>query len=95
MGFRAACLPDRPLWERQCDGSVAFARGKNAVLYAGALTGGTQSIVAVDISNGQNLWKRPMQLQGAPVPWGMAVDAEGRIVATLAGGQVMCFGPPS
>lgn len=95
IGFRSACLPDRPLWERQCDGSVAFARGKNAVLYAGALTGGTASIVAVDISNGRNLWKRPMQLQGAPVPWGMAVDAEGRIVATLAGGQVMCFGPAS
>jgi outer membrane protein assembly factor BamB len=88
-------LPARPLWEHQSDGSVAFARCKNAVLFAGARPAGTSSIVAVDIKSGQRLWKRPLQLQSSPVPWGMAVDRDGRIIATLTDGQVMCFGPTS
>jgi outer membrane protein assembly factor BamB len=88
-------LPQRSLWEYECDGSVAFARSKNAVLFAGTRPSGTPTIVAVDIRSGRRFWKRPIQLQSPPVPWGMAIDGDGRIIATLSGGQVMCFGPTS
>ncbi len=86
-------IRDRPLWEFQCEGSVALARGRNAVLFAGARPQGAPCIDAVDLRSGERLWRGPMQLQGPPVPWGMAIDSDGRIVATLKDGQVMCFGP--
>jgi outer membrane protein assembly factor BamB len=37
------------------------------------------------------LWQQP--LPGAPVRWGVAIDAKGRIVAVTRKGQVVCFGP--
>jgi len=86
-------VADRPLWEFQCDGSVAFARCRNAVLFAGAKPQGVPSIDAVDVGNGEKLWKQSMTLQSPPVPWGMAIDGDGRIIVSLADGHVMCFGP--
>ena len=88
-------VESRPLWQYECDGSVAFARGKNAVLFAGARPLGAVTITAVDINSGKNFWKRPAVLESQLVPWGMAVDRDGRVVVTLIDGQLMCFGPPS
>ncbi|MCP5111940.1 MAG: PQQ-like beta-propeller repeat protein, partial [bacterium] len=88
-------VPDRPLWEAACDGSVAFLRAKNVVMYAGKLPQGTASFVVMNIETGERMWERPIELPGPPVPWGMAVDGGGRVIATLADGQVVCFGPAS
>ena len=37
-----------------------------------------------------DIWELP--LPGEPVRWGIAVDAEGRIIVTMKSGQVACFG---
>jgi len=75
----------KPLWERNCSESVALAVCKNAVVVANS-----SEIAALDLKDGRVLWTRP--LPSSPVPWGLAVDREGRIVVTLEDGQVLCFG---
>ena len=35
-------------------------------------------------------WSHPLPAE--PVRWGMAVDAQGRVVVALRNGQVVCFG---
>jgi outer membrane protein assembly factor BamB len=92
-GWAKLDIPDRPLWEQECQGSVAFARAKNAVLYAGSVSQGPPFVAAVDIKTGGRLWKRGVQLSAPPVRWGLAVDSEGRIIVTMKDGHVMCFGP--
>ena len=82
-----------PLWKQNCEGSVAFVRCKNAVLYAGTAPDGEPCIRALDIQTGEEIWKHPRVLLSSPVAWGMAVDAKGRIVTALNDGQVMCYGP--
>jgi outer membrane protein assembly factor BamB len=52
-------------------------------------------VMAFDIKTGERLWRRPLQLHAPPVLWGMAVDRDGRIIAALKDGHVMCFGPGS
>jgi outer membrane protein assembly factor BamB len=86
-------LQHSSLWEYVCEGSVAFARCKNAVLVGGVRPRGSASVEALDIRSGKRLWERSLQLQGEPVPWGMAMDGKGRVVVTIQGGAVMCFGP--
>ena len=86
-------ISEKPFWEFPCEGSVAFARSKNAVLFAGARPQGVPSIDAVDVEKGGRFWKRPLILESPPVPWGVAIDRDGRIIATLKDGHVMCFGP--
>ena len=93
QGWGKFDIPDKPLWEYDCDGSVALARCKNVVLYAGTGPEGPASVEAVDIGDGKKFWQWGKPLQGPPVDWGMAVDSKGRIVVALKDGQVMCFGP--
>jgi outer membrane protein assembly factor BamB len=85
-------VKEQPLWERNCSGSVAFVRCKNAVLLAGAGSPGAALIEAVDIKSGKRFWRLPRLLPGAPVPWGLAVDAQGRVVVVLENGAVVCYG---
>ena len=74
-----------PVWSDAFEGSVAVAIGRNAVVVA------TRSnLHALDIDSGRILWTQP--LPAAPVPWGLALDGGGRIVVTLEGGVVLCFG---
>jgi len=40
--------------------------------------------------NGAPLWTQP--LPAPPVRWGIAVDAQGRIIVSLRNGQILCFG---
>ena len=75
----------KPLWEYNCDGSVAIAVCKNAVVVAKK-----SEIVALNLKNGKVLWTTP--LVSAPVPWGLAIDRDGRTVVTLENGQVLCLG---
>ena len=75
----------KPLWEYNCKESVALALCKNAVVVAKP-----SEIVALNLQDGSVLWTQPLPL--SPVPWGLAVDREGRVIVTLENGQVVCFG---
>jgi hypothetical protein len=76
---------DKPLWQRSCEGSLALAVARNAVVIADSAR-----IVAVELSSGKRLWSQ--KLPSAPVPWGMAIDRAGRVILTLVDGRVVSFG---
>jgi len=44
----------------------------------------------LNLQDGKMLWSQ--SVPSAPVPWGLAVDRDGRVVVTLEDGQVLCFG---
>ena len=48
-------------------------------------------LVALTVADGTTRWTHP--LPAAPVPWGVIVDRDGRIVVSLQDGRVLCFGP--
>lgn len=75
----------KPSWEFDCPKSVAVAVCQNAVLIATP-----NELTALSLQDGHLLWKQP--LPAAPVPWGLAVNREGKVVITLEGGRVVCFG---
>jgi outer membrane protein assembly factor BamB len=74
----------KPLWEHPCKDSLAFALCQNAALVATAT-----ELTALDLQDGRVLWTQP--LAAPPVPWGLAVARDGRVIATLEGGGVVCF----
>ena len=78
-------VPQKPLWQHDCPGSIAVAVAKNAVLIADA-----SHVTALNLSNGKQLWTQP--LPAAPVPWGLAVNRTGRTILTLVDGQVLAIG---
>jgi len=78
-------IQNKPLWEFSCEGSVALALCKNAVVVAKKA-----EIVAINLQDGRILWTQPVP--ASPVPWGLAVDRDGRAIVTLKNGQVFCFG---
>ena len=47
-------------------------------------------LVAQSPADGQVLWEQPLPAE--PVRWGVAVDAQGRIVVVLVDGRVLCLG---
>ena len=75
----------KPLWEYNCQASVALAVCRNAVVVAKK-----SEIVALNLQDGSILWVHP--IPSAPVPWGLAIDREGRVIVTLKNGHVLCFG---
>ncbi len=78
-------VKDQPLWHHKCPDSVALAVTRNAVVVAD-----NKQVRAVSLITGQPMWTH--ELPAAPVAWGMAVDAEGRVVLTLRDGRVICIG---
>jgi outer membrane protein assembly factor BamB len=84
-------IPDEPIWEVDVEGSSAIAICKNAVVLASIPESGVSSVGAGYIDDGKFLWG--YELPASPVPWGLAVDSEGRVIVTLKDGQVMCYGP--
>ena len=79
-------VPDlEPLWTSPCPGTAAVAVGAHAVVLAGE-----SGIRALDLDDGAELWSHP--LPAAPVPWGLAVDRDGRAIVTLEDGRVLAFG---
>ncbi len=75
-----------PLWETEFRDSVAVALGRNALVVARP-----SDIVAYDLQKGRPLWTH--MLPGTPVPWGLALDRNGRVIVALQGGQILCYGP--
>jgi outer membrane protein assembly factor BamB len=73
-----------PLWERDCKESLALAVGRNAAVIANA-----SELAALDLKDGRVLWQQ--SLLAPVVPWGLAVDRDGRVLVTLEDGQVLCF----
>ncbi len=60
---------------------------KNAVVVADV-----SKVIAIDLNRGKQLWSQ--RLPSAPVPWGMAVDRNGRVILSLVDGRVLCIGSP-
>ena len=75
----------KPGWEFECPKSTALAVCPNAVVIAMP-----DAVIALNLQDGRLLWKQP--LPAAPVPWGLAVNREGKVIVTLEGGRVVCFG---
>jgi outer membrane protein assembly factor BamB len=78
-------VTEKPLWQYAFPGSLAVALTKNAVVVADA-----SKVTAIDLNSGNQLWSQ--RLPCAPVPWGMAVDRNGRVVLSLVNGRVLCLG---
>ena len=75
----------KPAWEFDCAKSAAVAVCPNAVLIATS-----KELIALSIQDGHLLWRHT--LPAAPVLWGLAVNREGKVIVTLEGGRVVCFG---
>jgi hypothetical protein len=73
------------LWAQNFKDSLALAVGPNAVVIATPT-----EVTALALKDGSILWKHA--LPAAPVPWGLAVNREGKVIVTLEGGRVICFG---
>lgn len=93
IGWGKLDIKGKPLWQHSADGSMAFARSKNAILFAGTGTNRAPSLEALNIKTGERLWRSSQPIQGSPVRWGMAVNRDGLVVVALKEGDVMCFGP--
>ncbi len=78
-------LPVQPTWTQQCADSTAVAVGKNAVLVSTP-----ECLVAFDLADGRELWST--RKWTPTVPWGMAVDRDGRIFVVLADGTIRGYG---
>ncbi len=74
----------KAVWEAPCKESLALAVGHNAVVVAR-----TTELAAFDLQDGRQLWTQP--LPAPPVPWGLCVSRDGRIIVTLENGKVLCF----
>ncbi len=75
----------KPLWQCDCRDSLALAVCQNAAVVATA-----SEVTALNLENGKTLWTQPLPC--SPVPWGLAVDRNGRVIVTLEDGKVICFG---
>jgi len=85
LDFNRLRIKNKPLWDYDCKDSVAMAVCKNAVVVACKST-----IIALDLQDGKVLWSESVPV--SPVPWGLAIDRDGRTVVTLEDGQVLCMG---
>ncbi len=75
----------KPRWEQSFPDSRAVAVTPIAVLIATPA-----ELTVLNLKDGSLLWKQP--LPAAPVPWGLAITRNGKIIITLEGGRVLCFG---
>ena len=82
---KAEIAGTKPLWVVDCPNAVALAIGSNAAVIA---TG--QELLAVDLRDGHRLWTQP--LPGSPVPWGLALQRDGRVIVALEQGAILSFG---
>jgi hypothetical protein len=73
-----------PQWAHKNKDILALAVAANAAVVATPT-----ELIAHDLQDGKVLWTQP--LPTSPVPWGLAINREGRIIVTLEGGQVVCF----
>ena len=81
-------IKNDPLWEYDCGEAYAMVRCNNAIVLSAKRQ--TNLIEVLDINNGKRLWSHSSI--PSPLPWGLIVDREGRIIVTLKDGQIICFG---
>ncbi len=91
IGWGRFDIPDKPLWEDRVEGGIGVALCKNALVGAVKSSGGSAAVGALKLQDSELLWA--YDLPCSPIPWGLAVDSEGRVIVTLEDGQVLCFGP--
>jgi outer membrane protein assembly factor BamB len=85
--------PEAPVYDKSVKWETPVVTAKNAqvsFIEQKDEKGAAWSLVARDPAGGAERWSQP--LPDAPVRWGIAVDAQGRILVTLRSGKVMCFG---
>ena len=71
--------------------SVVYAKNaKLTVVDNTAANGPPWMLVARHLSGSGKLWSQPLPAE--PVRWGVAVDAQGRVIVALRNGQVRCLG---
>ena len=78
-------IPQKPYWEYTCNESKAIAVCQNAVVLAE-----DTELIALDIENGKVMWTQPLEYP--PMPHGIAISRDGRILLTLEDGSIHCFG---
>ena len=85
-------IADKTLWEYDCKESVTMVRCKNTIIFSPIHSKGRplNFVMALDINTGKELWSQ--KLVSPPIPWGLIVDRDGRIIITLEDGQIICFG---
>ena len=77
-------IQEEPRWRYECETSSAMAVCSDAVIVAKR-----SEIMALDLDRGTVLWSHPVP--SPAVPWGLAIDRDGRVIATLQDGSVVCF----
>ena len=86
-------LPNTPVFDPSVRWSDAVIAAKNAELAVRPWREASRPgwrLVALDRAAEKLLWLQP--LPDEPVRWGIAVDAQGRVVVALRNGQILCFG---
>ncbi len=81
-------ISGKPIWEFPCENSIAIAVCNDAVVIALET-----EIQVINLTDGKLRWSQP--LESPPVPWGLAVGRDGRIIVSLENGTVVCFGGES
>lgn len=92
QGWGKFDVPGKPIWEYDCEGSSSIAVCKNAIVMVRKTPSGMHGVEVINLKNGERIEGYRSQLVSPPLPWGMAVDKEGRIIVTLKDGQVICYG---
>ena len=84
--------PEAPVFDGSAQWVPAVVTTRNAELtFEEEESGGEKTWKLVARSrDGGELWREPLTAQ--PVRWGIAVDAEGRIIITLTDGRILCLG---
>jgi len=94
IGWGKFDIPDKPLWEEEIEDvedGIGVALCKNALVGALKSSSGSALVGALNLQDGELLWAH--DLPCSPIPWGLAVDRDGRVIVALEDGQVLCFGP--
>ncbi|MBA7571211.1 hypothetical protein ES708_12970 [subsurface metagenome] len=92
VGWGKFDVPNQPIWEYDCEGSSSIAVCKNAVAIVRTSPNGIHRVEVVNLKNGEPMEGYQSRLVSPPLPWGMAVDKEGRIIVALKDGQIICYG---
>jgi outer membrane protein assembly factor BamB len=85
--------PDYVVYDKSAEWTEAVVSTANAALSFRQAESGDRdawSLVARNQAGDTEMWTQPLPAE--PVRWGLAVDAEGRVIVALRGGQVLCFG---
>jgi outer membrane protein assembly factor BamB len=87
----------RPNWVQQpLNRILAVAVTRETIVIAGQSdaaepTGSPQGhVVALNAGDGSERWRQP--LAASPVPWGLLIDRDGRVVVSLRDGRLVCWG---